>query len=557
MINYPEFLKKCDKNTGIILFAFFAFGLALRLLNLQFISVMPDYNVFIEGMDYTRFDNLARDILAGKGIEGAYYQAPLYPYFLALVYMLKGASYHSVRTIQCLLDSLNILLIFYICKSRINILTGLISAFTYAVYSVAIFYSSLLLRTSLFTFLWVLFVASFIFAEDRKGKPLFFILPGIALGAAVLCRENILLMLPFTAGALLLNKNISGKVYKRLIPTAIIAICVLVIIFPALCHNYKTEKSICISVMGGANLYIGNAYDSFRGSIVPESYKNISGSKEKVNWYHEFFNSVKTYPRAFFSNLLIKAELFWDNYEIPQNANFYLHKKYSYILSSSFSSFRLIAALALIGFIVYIKKFARIWIIVCSILSVFISCMLFFVLGRLRFPAAPFLIILSSISIDWAATNLFKKKYLPFFIVAATLLFLKMFVWQKGGYCIEKTHITNLGIAALQKNELDTAEFLFKKAMPENGDAPFLPAHMLLAETYRRKGMYEEASAEYLYCIKINPESQVAHYNIGICYLGLKNKEKAGFHFNKALDLSNNNIRLKQEIDRLYRETEN
>jgi hypothetical protein len=87
----------------------FLLALVVRLAYQVEIRDLPTQHQLV--MDAQRYDALARGILAGGWLpREPFYQAPLYPYLLALVYAACGRSLVAVRLVQALLGALTAVL---------------------------------------------------------------------------------------------------------------------------------------------------------------------------------------------------------------------------------------------------------------------------------------------------------------------------------------------------------------------------------------------------------------------------------------------------------------
>ena len=82
----------------------FVLALALRLIHLFEIVDQPWFAMTLG--DALAYDEWAREIAGGDGLgDRIFYQAPLYPYFLAAIYALAGHDLLVVRIVQALLGS--------------------------------------------------------------------------------------------------------------------------------------------------------------------------------------------------------------------------------------------------------------------------------------------------------------------------------------------------------------------------------------------------------------------------------------------------------------------
>jgi predicted membrane-bound mannosyltransferase len=82
---------KGGRRWGGLLLLLFALALLLRLAPLLELSDLPTFRRLV--MDAARYDELSRNLLAGGWLPAEpFYQAPLYPYFLACIYTVFGIS---------------------------------------------------------------------------------------------------------------------------------------------------------------------------------------------------------------------------------------------------------------------------------------------------------------------------------------------------------------------------------------------------------------------------------------------------------------------------------
>jgi hypothetical protein len=99
-----EIVRVRTKRFGAPL-AIFAVALAVRLLHIWQIRDAPFFSVLMG--DSRAYDEWARRIAAGDWIgTDVFYQAPLYPYFLGVIYAIAGHHLLLVRIVQAVLGSL-------------------------------------------------------------------------------------------------------------------------------------------------------------------------------------------------------------------------------------------------------------------------------------------------------------------------------------------------------------------------------------------------------------------------------------------------------------------
>ena len=110
-----------------LLIGVFILALFIRLLYLnQIISTPIFYGL---AADAEAYDNFALQIMKGNLThKDSIYLNPLYPFFLALIYLIFGHSNLSVVCIQGLIDSISCILIYYIASMLFNKRVGIIAA---------------------------------------------------------------------------------------------------------------------------------------------------------------------------------------------------------------------------------------------------------------------------------------------------------------------------------------------------------------------------------------------------------------------------------------------
>src|SRR5262245_58093232 len=86
--------------------AIFALAFALRLLHLLQIRSAPFFTLLMG--DSRSYDAWAQQLAAGDWIgRDVFYQAPLYPYFLGVVYSVLGRDLFIVRVVQAVIGSIS------------------------------------------------------------------------------------------------------------------------------------------------------------------------------------------------------------------------------------------------------------------------------------------------------------------------------------------------------------------------------------------------------------------------------------------------------------------
>ncbi len=448
-----------------LLLAVLALGLGLRIANLADISDSPFFTrPVIDGQAY---DNWAMAIVNGKAPAQPFYQDPLYPYSLALVYSVFGHSYWAVYLFQLALALVFLLLIYDTARRLFDWRAGIISAAMAALYKPFIFYESQIEKTSLAVLLTALFLWLFVLSlrsarsslasgipggqrglgpdgPRRTVRASSFLLPGaagLALGLAALTRANTLLFAPLLPLAYLLNRprsptlpwtsalqHPSSKIPRgsRLASAFASILGLLLAIAPVSIRNsILAREFVLTTTQGGQNLYIGNSPYNNTGQYQAPPWVRPTPEFEQPD-FAEYANKAagrtlsysgvsRYYTRAAlgwatshgrdFARLLWrKTVLYFNNFEVPDNQDLYFFARYSWVLRLPLISFGLVFALGLAAMILLARGLDRVSFVV-FFFGYAGSVILFFVFSRYRIPALPALFPFSGAMLPWLADS--------------------------------------------------------------------------------------------------------------------------------------------------------
>lgn len=184
------------------------------LLRLAYAATLPPRIVVTYEADPITYDQIARNLMAGRGFSGASFYYPagsdvptafwdaLYPVFLATIYWLGGPNIPLVRAVQALLGAVAVGLTYWLGSRLIGRRAGLLAAAISAVYPFFIYYSAQLLTETLFMALILGAIVVALKAEEIARARWFALLGGV-IGLAALCRAEAFLfglaLVPWTA----------------------------------------------------------------------------------------------------------------------------------------------------------------------------------------------------------------------------------------------------------------------------------------------------------------------------------------------------------------------
>lgn len=492
--------------------------------------------------------------------NGAFFRAPLYPYFLALVYTIFGINLLIPRIIQIIIGALNCILTARISTHYFGKKIGIISGFIAVFYPLFIYFDNEFLIPTLLIFLILSGFYLILKQSQDGGTKLGWLVTGMVWGLAAITRPNVLLFLVFVPFWLLkkLKKKFGGAVIYGIIG-------VILIIGPVTLRNYIVSKEfVPIAWQGGINFYIGNnPYSDGKTAIIPGTRaswwggfydakriaeqaegRTLKNSEIDRYWLTQGLKFITTTPGKAFSLFLKKIYLFWGGYEVSNNRDVYYFTRPTYLKFLLFKipflqfPFGVLLPLSLIGCWFALKKKKDISLIMIFILSYSFSFILFFVCARYRLPLIPFLIMLASYAISIVLRQIKKGTYQNF--LPALIIFITSFLLFNANILKLRDNpaLNNLILADVEFHNSNYKKALsyLEKALPfYSNDGEVINQ---LGACYYNLGRYEEALTYYLKSIKINPNQHEPYDNIGSIYYLRRQYEMAKSYFSKAIKLN-------------------
>jgi tetratricopeptide (TPR) repeat protein len=205
------------------------------------------------GLDTGAYVELGRRVAGGDLAlgPGPYYVAPLYAYFLGLVFALTGGSLLAAKVVQIALGTAAVGLIGLTAARWYGPRAGWGAAGAAALTGVFTFNEVVLLQSALDPFLAALSVWLLARALALGTRPRGFAAVGLSFGAFALNRPNVLLCVAGLAVALLATRRVRAA--------AAFGIGAALAVAPVTLRNLAVAgEPILISSHGGLNFYIGN-----------------------------------------------------------------------------------------------------------------------------------------------------------------------------------------------------------------------------------------------------------------------------------------------------------
>ncbi|MBE9535931.1 MAG: tetratricopeptide repeat protein [Proteobacteria bacterium] len=533
----------------------FIVAFAIRLSYTFQIQELPPFKVLI--VDALSYNNWAKEILSdgwlGKEI---FYQAPLYPYFLAVVYKIFGVDLFAVRFVQVVMSALVCIIFYFLGKLWFGNKAGVIMAFFTTFYGVYIFYSPMHLKPTLYLFLEALFLLTISWSVFSNRRILFFI-SGLIVGTMVLCRENTILVILFMFVWLLcFHRNKHEK--KILINGGLLVLGIILALTPSIVRNYAVGGDFVIATsQGGTNFYIGNGPNA-TGFYTPlikhrqtppyegidarqlaeeESGRKLVPSEISAFWYKKALTHMMHNKVDYLKLMWKKFKLFFNAYESPDAEDYYFYRRYSSILDLPLVSFGFICPLAIVGICLSVRESKRFSLLYFLAAANFLSVVMFYIFSRYRLPIVPFFMLFASYALIRVVRDYSLKRW--FYVATFCVLFIVSYLFthldEVNSENSDALSHFNFGLAYEKVGNIPDAIKEYKKSIAV--DPAFLKSSNNLAITYYNDGNYRKAAEFWERSIELSSGELMLHFNLGKAYLKLGENEKAEREFNTAIEI--------------------
>ena len=443
-------------------------------------------NLVLDSMVYDRW---AKALVWGGELPATkLMQAPLYPWFLSLIYRVFGPSLTAVRSVQALLGIFTCAFIAVITRRLFRSSTaGIIAGLLTALYLPAIFYEGVLLPATLALFLNALFVLLMTQDTGQTG-PARLIAAGFVLGLSVMTKPVALLLLPFALLYIWLRtKKFNGVVVNFIRYAAAFVIGLLLAITPLTIRNARmTGTFLPLTSGGGINFYIGhnpraNGFYSvpfYRGMSLggtPEVQRERmfmlaeAAEKRKLSpgevsrfWTREGLGHIAAEPGASAALTFRKFLYFFNRYERASVESMPFHRKFGGVIALPLPGYWFVLSFALLGIFLTRKRRDRLILLYGGVLTYLAAAVVY------RIPVVVFLIPFAGAAISILLKMIRDRKLFDLLIMATALLL----IFYVTGLTVARdtsfgkaSRIVRLGKVHANSGDMEKATELWREAL--------------------------------------------------------------------------------------------
>ncbi|MCH2170860.1 tetratricopeptide repeat protein [Myxococcota bacterium] len=531
----------------------FFIALLVRFLHLVYLSDSPFFQ-FLLG-DSETYHRWAQRIVAGNGFGGEiFYQAPLYPYFLAGVYATLGETPWAVRGLQAVLGAGSCALISVAGAGWAGRAAGLCAGLILALYAPAIFFDGIVQKSSL-----DLFILSGLLAllgtRGHPPRPGLWWAMGLTTGVLALVRENALLLAAVLVVWPLLESG--GNRRRGVLVSLAFAAGVASALLPVAARNYVVGGGFHLTTSQlGTNLFIGNnpqATGSYiplrpgRGSALYEREDAITLAREATGreltpgevsqyWTRRAVGWALANPGRWWDLTLRKTVLLLDAVESVDTEDQYTVADTSPPLriAGAVVHFGTLLPLAVLGTFATWHRRRELALLYVMLLAYAASVVAFYVVARYRFPLVPFLAILAGAGI--AGAPKFARRgpriALVSCVITVTATALISNRTRSSPTLMRAVTHYNLGNAYGAAKAPEEAIAQYSLALTLHPD--FRDARHNLANLQTVLGNHEVAKRLYRKNLAIHPADAAAHNNLGSLLHREGHREEALSHYRRA-----------------------
>jgi tetratricopeptide (TPR) repeat protein len=535
--------------------AIFALALAVRMIHLWQMRGTAYFSVLMG--DARGYDQWAQRLAAGDWVgTDVFYQAPLYPYFLGLIYAVAGHDLLAVRLVQAVVGSLSAVLVAVAAARLFSPRAGMVAGTALALYAPAIFFDALIQKSVLdVAFVSAALAAIAIIVTGGHDRRLPWLGLGLAIGALSLTRENALVLVPVLGVWSWLG--VGHHRLGRVAGLAVFLTGVAVALGPVAARNAAVGGGIYLTTAQfGPNFYIGNnaaadgSYVALRfGRGSPEferldatelaeraEGRPLSPAEVSRYWTRRAIAFITGQPGAWLRLQGRKAALLVNAAEMLDTESQESHAEWSWPLRvlGPITHFGVLVPLAVVGVWLTWPDRRRLWALYAIGGTFAVTTLAFYVFARYRFPLVPLLVVfaaagLAHVAAQWRTWPTARRLRVTAVAGVTALACLVPVTSTARARAITET---NLGTALHDDGRLEEAAARYRRALEIAPD--YVPALNNLGISLRALGRTDEAIRTYGEGLRLRGDYPDLHFNLANALLADNRADEAAEHFRQA-----------------------
>jgi 4-amino-4-deoxy-L-arabinose transferase-like glycosyltransferase len=571
----------------------FAVMLILGIWMIGGMRGVPELNLPL--VDSATYHRQAVAWAAGQSSSaGPFWQAPLYPAFLAAIYRVAGPRPLVARAVQVFLLALGVGLTFCLARRWFSSRGSAVAAGLTALCGPLWFYTLQLMPVIGFMVLSLAALLMTLRAFDDSRRR-FILAAGLLWGMAALTIPTVLFAVGVLMLFLLLRRTDPARPIPWLRMGGLVLAMGLVILPVTLRNRWVGGDWVLISANSGINFYIGNnartdvtlatrpGLDWERLERLPYLAGARSAAEADRYFRREAWDWIRSHPLAFVLNELRKVRDFFQAREIPRNLDLATLRIYSpglRFLTGEWMGLHwpggILIPLALVGWIGLARRSDSGLGVGIYGAAFAVGVCLFFSAGRYRAPLWPLIAIGAVAAIDLALTTWRARRWISLAAGTVGVIVLAVavnFPWAHptDGIAFTAELERVVGAALEVRGDVKSAEARYRRALeldPENADAYYLMGNLCRAghrgdealhyfrEALRlrpdhdsargnlgfllyERGAIGPALNELELAVRLNPLNAAVHHNLGVVLQAVGRSAEAESHFQKARAIRN------------------
>lgn len=534
---------------------------ALRFVFLQEARAVPLFNTpIMDGLSYgTWSDKIADGDWLGDQI---FYQAPLYPYFLAVVKLVFGRDLATIRLVQIALGSLSCGILFLAGRTFLSRRVGVIAGLALALYPSAIFFDALIQKANL-GLLWTVLLLWLVARARERPSAWRWGLAGATLGLLMLTREETILLVPLFAVWIACVPRADER-RERLRRVAGWAGGLALVLLPVGVRNLVVGGEFVLTTsQAGSNFYIGNGPRA-SGSYVPlrpgrsdtfyerkdavdlaeaEAGRKLTPSEVSRFWFSKAFAYIRAEPAAWLRLIGRKVALVFNCYELPDADDLYYYERSSRLLRilGSVWNYGVLVPLAFAGIVLTWKRRRELAVLYALLGMLCVGPVMFYVFARYRYPLVPVFMIFAAGAVAEGWTLLRARRYSALMLAGLVILVTGPLVnWPLFSKEFQlPAAYSNAGVALARQGDDAAAVEEFGRSLalkPESAET-----YGNLGVSLMRLARTPEAITAFRRALELKPEDSRGELRLGWALTAAGNVREAIAHLERAVALAPTN----------------